>query len=118
MQTGVILTQVLMTTVSLILAFVLGDVMVTLVMLAMLPLMAIAMSIYMVLMTGGGAGADSLGTEAGRVVGEITTSIRTIAAFTMEKGLDSTFSQMTDKMLSENVVKKANSYVIDLSTLP
>jgi len=109
-QSGLIITQVFILILSLTLAFLLGDTMVTLVMLGTLPIMTLAMSVYMVLMSGEGGGADSLGKEAGRVVGEVTTSIRTISAFTLEKHLLDLFSTATDKVLGDTMVKKATLY--------
>jgi len=107
---GMLMTQVLMFVVSMVLSFWLGDWQVTLVMLGCLPVTVVAMSVYMVLMAGEGAGAESLGSEAGKIVGEVTSSIRTISAFTLERKFNDDFTAASDKDLKEKHFKKSQTY--------
>ena len=69
-------------------AFVFGNIFMTLVSLAMVPVMVAGMALELAMLsgdTGDGKGEGGGGEEAARIIGETVTSIRTVASFTLER---------------------------------
>eukprot|EP00808_Paulinella_micropora_P014339 g50286.t1 len=81
-----------------------------LVALGAVPIMMSGMMIELAMMAGGPKGGDpaeSLGPEAGKIVGEVVTSIRTIMSFTMEQRFTDQFFQVTDDAVRGSVCSTA-----------
>jgi len=87
-------------------AFLYGHWSVVLVSLACVPIMISGMAVEIALINGGES-AEGLSGEAGRIVGEITTSVRTISSFTMERGFQQKFEKSMDDFLAKAVPKGA-----------
>ena len=85
------------------LAFGYGYVWITLVALAMVPVMMSGMAVELALLSGGDAADSSKGVEgeAGRIVGEVVNSIRTVASFTLERPFMERFEASTEAHLAE-----------------
>jgi len=105
---GIIVAQVFVFVVTLAVSFWLGDWQVTLVMIGCVPLLAVAMSVWLLVAAGEEVGgAASLGKDAGRIVGDVTTSTRTVSAFTLEQQFVDGFDDSTARMLSEKQLKQS-----------
>ncbi|KAJ1473699.1 ATP-binding cassette superfamily [Baffinella frigidus] len=90
-------------------AFIWGYWAVVLVALACVPIMVSGMAIELALITGGteGQASGGLSSDAGRIVGEVVTSVRTIASLTMEERLQRRFSDATDAYVTATVPRGA-----------
>ena len=95
--------------VSFSIAFTFGHWAVVLVALACVPIMISGMAIELALISGGTSGQASggLSADAGRIVGEVVSSVRTIASFTMEKTMSGRFNEATDSYVNTTVPKGA-----------
>jgi len=90
-------------------AFTFGDALIVLVAVATVPIMVSGMAIEIAMMSGGtdGQGSQGLGVDAGKIVGEVVTSVRTIASFTLEQRMSERFTAATDAYLRTNTVSGA-----------
>lgn len=89
-------------------SFVWGYWKIVLVALATVPIMASGMVVeYAVYSGDADTGTSRLGGQAGRIVGEVTTSIRTIASFTLEPHFNDKFVAATDKELRQTLPREA-----------
>ena len=77
--------------------FAMGDWQCTLLMFACVPLMALAMSVWVLMATGEMDAVGSLGQEAGKIVGEVTANTRTMTSFTLEQRFIREFRQANAK---------------------
>ncbi|KAK3269986.1 hypothetical protein CYMTET_21593 [Cymbomonas tetramitiformis] len=84
---------------GLVLGFVFGSPVIMAVSLAMIPVMTFAMVMEIALMAGGGPGGESVGEKASTIAGEVVTSIRTVASFSLEQKFNSDFKEALDKHL-------------------
>jgi len=83
-------------------AFAFGYWAIVLVAIATVPIMMSGMAIEIAMMSGSES-AQGLGKDAGKIVGEAVTSVRTIASFTLEQRMAELFSKATDQYLEDNV---------------
>jgi ATP-binding cassette subfamily B (MDR/TAP) protein 1 len=76
---------------------------------ATVPIMVSGMAIEIAMMSGGteGQGTNGLGQDAGRIIGEVVMSVRTVASFTLEQRMSVRFNKATDLFLSKNLVPGA-----------
>jgi ATP-binding cassette subfamily B (MDR/TAP) protein 1 len=90
-------------------AFTFGYWAIVLVSLATVPIMVSGMAIEIAMMSGGtdGQGSQGLGVDAGKIVGEVVTSVRTIASFTLEQRMSERFTAATDAYLRTNTLSGA-----------
>jgi ATP-binding cassette, subfamily B (MDR/TAP), member 1 len=91
------------------LAFTFGYWSIVLIAVATVPIMVSGMAIEIAMMSGGteGQGTNGLGQDAGRIIGEVVMSVRTVASFTLEQRMSLRFNQATDLFLSKNLVPGA-----------
>ena len=91
------------------LAFVFGYWAIVLIAVATVPIMVSGMAIEIAMMSGGteGQGSQGLGLDAGKIVGEVVTSVRTVASFTLEHRMSARFNEATDSYLSKNLLSGA-----------
>lgn len=103
---GILLSQVFVCVVTIAVSFWLGDWQVTLVMLACIPLLSAAMSIWLLVASGDAGGEASLGKDAGKIIGDVTTSTRTVSSFTSEQRFLDDFDVATVQHLKDTQVKQ------------
>ena len=90
-----------------VLAFTFGYWAIVLVALATVPIMVSGMAIEIAMLQGGEGGSEGLGSDAGKIVGEVVTSVRTIASFTLEKRMAERFNTVTGDFLAKNLTPAA-----------
>jgi len=88
-------------------AFVFGSWQMALVSLGAVPLMVAGMAMEIALMTGGTDKSGGGGEEAGKIIGEATSSIRTVASFTLEHKFSGTFTSSTETYLKQTLCPSA-----------
>ena len=94
---GIIVKQFCVFLATVVISFSMGDWQCTLLVFACVPLMGMAMSVWVLMASGEIGGVASMGQEAGKIVGEVTGNTRTMTSFTLEQRFIRDFSQANAK---------------------